>query len=83
MVSTAEEYALEIEIFTLRRGLGLKFCVATRKYGVFSSKHMDSLEGLTFSTKSAKSVHSRLATAVQWTLFIPKVNQLDGRARVA
>jgi hypothetical protein len=47
MVSTAEKYALEIEIFTLNEASDLRFCVAARKNGVFSSQHMGSLEGLT------------------------------------
>ena len=58
MVSTAEKYAFEIEIFTLSRGFGLRFRVAARKKGIFSSQYMRSLEGPTFSTQSTQSRQS-------------------------
>ena len=56
MVSTVEKYALEIEIFTLSRGIQesrLRFRVAARKKGVFSGQYAGSLEEPTFSTESA------------------------------
>ncbi|VVO73111.1 hypothetical protein PS850_01433 [Pseudomonas fluorescens] len=52
-VSTAEKYALEIEIFTLSRGFGPRFRVAARKKGIFRSQYEGCLEGPTFSTQSA------------------------------
>jgi hypothetical protein len=57
-VSSAEKYALEIEIFTLSRGFR-----AARKKGVFSSQYAGSLEGSTFSTQSADCCPS-LAPAI-------------------
>ncbi|WP_162556153.1 hypothetical protein [Pseudomonas sp. 31-12] len=57
MVSTAEKYALEIEIFTFDDS-GLRFRVAARKKGVFSSQYASSLEGPTFSTESDEISHS-------------------------
>jgi hypothetical protein len=60
VVSTAEKYALEIEIFTSSRGLsGLGFRVAARKKGVFSSQYAGNLEGPTFSIQSTHSGHSK------------------------
>jgi len=70
MVSTAENYALEIEIFTLTEDSGLRFRVAARKKGIFSSQYAGSLEGPTFSTQSAISCHWQdwLALGVQKVL---------------
>ncbi|WP_050562638.1 hypothetical protein [Pseudomonas sp. GM78] len=53
MVSTAEKYALEIEIFTLSRGFWTQISRSCAQKGVFSSQYAVSLEGLTFSTESA------------------------------
>lgn len=50
MVSTAEKYVLEIEIFTMRaEDSGLRFRIAARKKGAFSNQCAGSLEGPTFS----------------------------------
>ena len=59
MVSTAEKYALEIEIFTSSRGSVLEFRVAARKKGIFISQYAGSLEEPTFSKKSADFYRSR------------------------
>ena len=58
IVSTAERYALEIEIFTLCRGSTFRFRIAARKKGVSSSPYAGSLEALSFSTQLAISCRS-------------------------
>jgi hypothetical protein len=52
-VSTAEKYALEIEILTLIRGIQAQISHSCAQKGVFSSQYVGSLEGSTFSTESA------------------------------
>ena len=47
MVSTAEKYALEIEVFNLSRGFRPEILRSNVQNGVFSSQYMGSLEGLT------------------------------------
>ena len=54
MIFTPKKYALEIEIFTLSRGFRPQILSGARKYCVFSSQYMGSLEGLTFSTESVE-----------------------------
>jgi hypothetical protein len=59
MVSTAEKYALEIEIFTLNIGFRAQISRScAQKKGMFSSQYLHSLKGPTFSTQSAKSGRS-------------------------
>jgi hypothetical protein len=55
MDSTAEKYALEIEIFTLNRGFRAQISRSCEQKSVFSSQYAGGLEGPTFSTQSAKS----------------------------
>ncbi len=48
LVSTAEKYALEIEVFTLNRRFGIRSRVAAREKGIFSGQHVRCLDGPTF-----------------------------------
>jgi hypothetical protein len=58
MVSTAEKYALEIEIFTFSRGFRAQISRSCAQKGIFSSQYEGSLEGPTFSTQSTISGQS-------------------------
>ncbi|WP_448145493.1 hypothetical protein [Pseudomonas silesiensis] len=53
MVSTAEKYALEIEIFTLNRGFLAQISRRGAQKRFFSGQYAGSPEGPTFSTESA------------------------------
>lgn len=53
LVSTAEKYALEIEISTLNRGFGAQISRSCGQKRNFQRQYAGSLEGPTFSTQSA------------------------------
>jgi len=55
MVSTAEKYALEIEVFTLIRGFRVQISRSGAQKRRFSGHYAVSLEEPTFSTDSARS----------------------------